>query len=71
MKIGIEKVTNDKKYFSEEILMYLTEEDAGSKSDSFDILSPGELKIVQMLLNEKKQPNTRRFISGFMNCGYI
>ena len=53
MKIAIEKVLNDKKYFSEEVLMDLTEGDAGKKNNLFDLLSPREFEIVQMLLSGK------------------
>ncbi len=53
MKIAIDKVMNDKKYFSEEVLMELTEGDGGSNSNAFDLLSPREFEIVQMLLNGK------------------
>ena len=53
MKIAIEKVMNDKKYFSEEVLMELTEGDAGGNNNLFDLLSPREFEIVQMLLNGK------------------
>ena len=53
MKIAIEKVLNDKKYFSEEVLMELTEGDAGGNNNLFDLLSPREFEIVQMLLNGK------------------
>jgi len=53
MKTAIEKVMNDKKYFSEEVLMELTEGDAGGNNNLFDLLSPREFEIVQMLLNGK------------------
>ena len=53
MKIAIDKVMNDKKYFSEEILMELTEGDAGDSNNLFDLLSPREFEIVQLLLNGK------------------
>jgi len=53
MKIAIEKVMNDKKYFSEEVLMELTEGDAGSNGNLFDLLSAREFEIAQMLLNGK------------------
>ena len=53
MKIAIDKVINDKKYFSEEVLMELTEGDAGGSNNLFDLLSPREFEIVQMLLNGK------------------
>ncbi len=47
MKIAIEKVMNDKKYFSEEVLMDLTEGSAGGNNNLFDLLSPREFEIVQ------------------------
>ena len=53
MKIAIEKVMNDKKYFCEEVLMELTDGDASSISNLFDLLSPREFEIVQLLLNGK------------------
>lgn len=53
MKTAIEKVMNDKKYFSEEVLMDLTEGSAGGNNNLFDLLSPREFEIVQMLLNGK------------------
>ena len=53
MKIAIDKVMNDKKYFSEEVLMELTEGDGNGSSNLFDLLSPREFEIVQMLLNGK------------------
>ena len=53
MKIAIDKVMNDKKYFSEEVLMELTEGDAGGNNNLFDLLSPREFEIVQMLLKGK------------------
>ena len=53
MKIAIEKVMNDKKYFSEDVLMDLTEGSAGCNNNLFDLLSPREFEIVQMLLNGK------------------
>lgn len=53
MKIAIDKVMNDKKYFSEEVLMELTESDGSGSSNLFDLLSPREFEIVQMLLNGK------------------
>jgi len=53
IKTAIEKVMNDKKYFSEEVLMELTEGDAGGNNNLFDLLSPREFEIVQMLLNGK------------------
>ena len=53
MKIAIEKVINDKKYFSEEVLMELTEGDAGGNNNLFDLLSPREFEITQMLLKGK------------------
>jgi len=53
MKTAIEKVMNDKKYFSEEVLMDLTEGSAGGNNNLFDLLSPREFEIVQMLLKGK------------------
>lgn len=53
IKTAIEKVMNDKKYFSEEVLMELIEGDAGGNNNLFDLLSPREFEIVQMLLNGK------------------
>ena len=53
MKIAIEKVMNDKKYFCEEVLMELTDGDASSIGNLFDLLSPREFEIVQLLLNGK------------------
>jgi DNA-binding NarL/FixJ family response regulator len=53
MKMAIDKVLNDKKYFSEEILMELTEGDAGANKNVFDLLSPREFEIVQLLLKGK------------------
>jgi len=53
MKIAIDKVMNDKKYFSEEVLMELTEGDAGGNNNLFDLLSTREFEIVQMLLHCK------------------
>ena len=53
MKIAIEKVMNDKKYFSEDVLMELTKGNIGAKNNLFDLLSPREFEIVQMLLNGK------------------
>ena len=53
MKTAIEKVINDKKYFSEEVLMELTDGDGANTSNLFDLLSPREFEIVQMLLNGK------------------
>ena len=53
MKIAIEKVMNDKKYFSEDVLMELTKGNIGANNNLFDLLSPREFEIVQMLLNGK------------------
>ena len=53
MKIAIEKVMNAKKYFCEEVLMELTDGDASSIGNLFDLLSPREFEIVQLLLNGK------------------
>ena len=53
MKAAIDKVMNDKKYFSEEVLMELTEGNTGGKNNLFDQLSAREFEIVQMLLNGK------------------
>ena len=53
MKIAIDKVMNDKKYFSEEVLMELTEGDSTGNNNLFDLLSAREFEIVQMLLNGK------------------
>ena len=50
LKIAIEKVMNDKKYFSEEVLMELTEGNGGACNNLFDLLSPREFEIVQLLL---------------------
>ena len=53
MKIAIEKVMNDKKYFSEDVLMELTKGNTIANNNLFDLLSPREFEIVQMLLNGK------------------
>lgn len=53
MKIAIDKVLNDKKYFSEEILMELTRGDVSENNNLFDLLSPREFEIVQLLLSGK------------------
>ena len=53
MKVAIDKVLNDKKYFSEEVLMELTEGDTGGNNNLFDLLSAREFEILQMLLNGK------------------
>lgn len=53
MKIAIDKVLNNKKYFSEEVLLELTEGDAGGNNNLFDLLSPREFEIVTLLLNGK------------------
>ena len=50
LKIAIEKVMNDKKYFSEEVLMELTEGNGGACNNLFDLLSRREFEIVQLLL---------------------
>ena len=65
MKTAIEKVMNDKKYFSEEVLMELTEGDAGGNNNLFDLLSPREFEIVQMLLNGK----TISYIAADLSLG--
>ncbi len=53
MKIAIEKVMNDKKYFSAEMMTELTGGNVGGSNNLFDLLSPREFEIVQMLLNGK------------------
>ncbi len=65
MKIAIEKVMNDKKYFSEDILMELTKGNTGATNNLFDLLSPREFEIVQMLLNGK----TISFIAADLSLG--
>ena len=52
-KTSFDKVMTDKKYFSEEVLMELTEADAASNDNLFKLLCPREFEIVQMLLNGK------------------
>lgn len=57
MKIAIDKVMNNKKYFSEEVLLELSEGDSGGRNNLFDLLSPREFEIVTFLLNGKTISN--------------
>jgi two-component system invasion response regulator UvrY len=57
MKIAIENVLNNKKYFSEEVLLELTGGTAGGNNNLFDLLSPREFEIVTFLLNGKTISN--------------
>ena len=53
MKIAIDNVINDKKYFSEDVLAELAEADLGKTGNLFDLLSPREFEVVNFLLKGK------------------